>query len=386
MSAGLPATADIVIIGAGIMGCSIAYHLAERGAGSIVVLERDLIGRGSTADAAGGIRLQFSTETNIRLSLLSLEYWEHFEERFGQLINFRQQGYLFLLTDEANVEVFQRNLALQQSLGVPARWVTPTEIAELNPAVLLDGLLGGTFCPRDGWADTSASTQGFAQAARRLGVEILEETAVTGIEVQGERVTGVRCGAERIATSLVICCAGPQTGEVGRLAGLELPILPYRRMSFITDFFDGVPSYVPLTIEFERSLYFHPESGGFLFGMSDPNEPPSFNKTVDDEWMFSTVEALIKRAPAFAEASVKNGWAGFYEITPDDNPLLGYVPDVEGFIVAAGFSGHGFMQGPAIGRAISELVLDGAPRILDLSAFRPSRFAEGELAQEHNVI
>ena len=368
------------------MGCSIAYHLAERGATNVVVLERDLIGRGSTADAAGGIRLQFSTETNIRLSLLSLEYWEHFEERFGQHINFRQQGYLFLLTDERNIEVFQRNLTLQHVLGVPARWVTPEEIQEINPAVVLEDVLGGTFCPRDGWADTSTATQGFAQTARALGVQIFEETPVTGIDVEGGRVSGVRCGDERIATPLVICCAGPQTGEVGRLADLELPILPYRRMSFITDFFDGIPSHVPLTIDFERSLYFHPESGGFLFGMSDPDEPSSFNKLVDEEWMFATVEALIERAPAFAEATVKNGWAGFYEITPDDNPLLGYVPDVEGFIVAAGFSGHGFMQGPAIGRAISELVLDGAPQILDLSAFRPSRFAEGDLAQEHNVI
>jgi sarcosine oxidase subunit beta len=382
----LPAAAEVVIIGAGIMGCSIAWHLAERGLTDVVVLERDAIGRGATADAAGGIRLQFSTETNIRLSQLSLDYWESFEERFDAAINFRQQGYLFLLTDDSEVETFRKNLALQQSLGVPARWVTPAEIAELNPAVVLDDVIGGTFCPKDGWADTSTSTMGFAQAARQLGVRIFEETPVTGIDVEDGRVTGVRSGDQRIATPLVISCAGPQTNAVGSLAGLDIPILPYRRMSFITEPFDAIPPTVPMTIEFARSLYFHPESSGFLFGMSNKDEPSSDNKAVDEDWMAATVEALIERAPVFENASVLRGWAGFYEVTPDDNPLLGHVPDLDGFIVAAGFSGHGFMQGPAIGLAIAELVIDGETRTIDLSAFRPSRFQEGALLQEHNVI
>jgi sarcosine oxidase subunit beta len=382
----LPAAAEVVIIGAGIMGCSIAWHLAERGLTDVVVLERDQIGRGATADAAGGIRLQFSTETNIRLSQISLDYWTNFEAQFGAGINFRQQGYLFLLTDEGEADVFRANLDLQRSLGVPARWVTPHEIAELNPAVITGDLVGGTFCPLDGWADTSTSTMGFAQAARRLGARIFEETPATGIDVRDGRIAGVIAGGRRIASPLVICCAGPQTNAVGRLAGLDLPIQPVRRMSFITEPFDAVPATVPMTIEFARSLYFHPESRGFLFGMSDPGEPPSDNKSVDDDWMATTVEALIERAPVFEDAAVLRGWAGFYEVTPDDNPLLGRVDELDGFIVAAGFSGHGFMQGPAIGLAIGELVIDGQTRTLDLSAFRPSRFAEGALAQEHNVI
>jgi sarcosine oxidase subunit beta len=382
----LPESAEVVIVGAGIMGCSIAWHLAKRGLRDIVVLERDQIGRGATADAAGGIRLQFSTETNIRLSQISLEYWEHFPERFGVDINFRQQGYLFLLTSRDEVATFERNMLAQQALGVPVRWVTPDEIADLNPAVSLDGILGGAFCPRDGWADTSTSTMGFARAARGLGVRIIEESPVTAIDVERGRVAGVRCGASRIATPLVICCAGPQTNAVGRLAGLDLPIHPYRRMSFITAPFDAVPPSVPMTIEFGRSLYFHPESAGFLFGMSDPHEPSSDNKSVDDNWLATTVEALIERAPIFEAATVLRGWAGLYEITPDDNPLLGYVSDLEGFIVAAGFSGHGFMQGPAIGLAIAELVLDGESRAVDVSAFHPGRFREGKLLQEHNVI
>lgn len=382
----LPSSAEVVIVGAGIMGCSIAYHLAERGLRDVLVLEREQIGRGATADAAGGIRLQFSTDTNIRLSQVSLDYWEHFEERFGVDINFRQQGYLFLLTDPAEVPIFQRNLALQQSLGVPARWVTPDEIHELNLAVALHGILAGTYCPHDGWADTSTSTHGFARAARERGVRIAEETPVSGFEIDGERVVAVRCGDEQVATSLVICCAGPQTNAVGRLAGLDIPILPYRRMSFTTEPFDLVPPTVPMTIEFARSLYFHPESAGFLFGMSNNDEPTSEVKVVDEDWMMTTVEALIERAPVFEQATIGRGWAGFYEVTPDDNPLLGRVSELENFIVAAGFSGHGFMQGPAIGLAISELVVDGAYQTVDVSAFRPSRFQEGALLQEHNVI
>ncbi|MCO5178258.1 MAG: FAD-binding oxidoreductase [Thermomicrobiales bacterium] len=381
-----PATAEVVIIGAGIMGCSIAYHLAERGVRDVVVLERDQIGRGATADAAGGIRLQFSTETNIRLSQISLEYWEQFEERFGVDINLRQQGYLFLLTSQDDVPVFQHNLELQQSLGVPVRWVSTDDIRELNPSVLVDDVIGGTFCPRDGWADTSTSTMGFAQAARRAGVRIFEESPVTGIVVENDRVTGVQTGDTVISSPLVICCAGPQTNAVSRLAGLDLPIHPYRRMSFITEPFDRIAPTVPMTIEFARSLYFHPESHGFLFGMSNKDEPSSENKVVDDDWMVATVEALIERAPIFEQAEILRGWAGFYEVTPDDNPLVGAVPDLDGFLVAAGFSGHGFMQGPAIGRVVAELVVDGEASTIDVSAFRPSRFREGVLLQEHNVI
>ena len=277
-------------------------------------------------------------------------------------------------------------MQLQQELGVPAQWVDVDAIARLNPALSMHGILGGTFCPRDGWADTSTSTMGFASAARRNGVRIIEETPVTGIDVEDGVVKGVSTPAGRIASPLVICCSGPQTHAVGRLAGLDIPIQPLRRMSFITEPFDKVPASAPFTIEFERSLYFHPESRGFLFGMSNPDEPPSDNKSVDDEWMYHNIEALVERAPVFEDATVMGGWAGFYEVTPDDNPILGQVPELEGFIVAAGFSGHGFMQGPAIGRAIAELVVDGAPQVLDLTAFRPGRFQEGDLLQEHNVI
>ncbi len=379
-------TADAVVIGAGIMGCAIAHALAERGMTDVVVLEKDAIGRGATADAAGGIRQEFSTETNVRLATYSVRVWETYAERFGVDIGLRQQGYLFLLTDPAEVPVFEANLALQQSLGVPSRWVTPGEIAELNPAVRRDDVLGGTFCPEDGWCDTYGATVGFAQAARRLGVRFEEETPVSGIAIRDGKVAAVQTPGGEIATSLAIVCAGPYTRQVGAMAGAELPVDPYRRMSFITEPFAALPATLPMTIEFSSGLYFHPESRGFLFGMGNRDEPSSFDKTVDEDWMLATVEKLVERAPAFEEASVLRGWAGFYEITPDDNPLLGWVGEPAGLAVAAGFSGHGFMQGPAIGACLAELILDGAASTVDITPFRPSRFAEGAPAPEHNVI
>jgi sarcosine oxidase subunit beta len=379
-------TADAVIVGAGIMGCAIAHALAERGLTDIVVLERDQIGRGATADAAGGVRQQFSTETNIRLARESIRVWETFPERFGRDIGLRQQGYLFLLTDPAEEPVFRQNLALQNSLGVPSRWATPEEIAAINPYVVLDDVYGGTFCPEDGWCDTFGATMGFAQAARALGVRIEEETPVTEICVAGDRVTGVRTEQGEVSAPLVIIAAGPQTRDVGAMAGVDLPIDPYRRMSFITEPFAAMPQTLPMTIDFATGLYFHPESRGFLFGMANRDEPSTTNKTVDEDWMAATVEALVARAPVFEDASILRGWAGFYEVTPDDNPLLGWTGGPEGLAVAAGFSGHGFMQGPAIGRCMAELLLDGAASGIDITPFRPSRFAEGDLAQEHNVI
>lgn len=377
--------ADVVIVGAGIMGCSIANYLAARDIGRIVVLERDQICQGATADAAGGIRLQFSTQTNIELSRLSLDVWENFSEPFGIDINFRQQGYLFLITDEAEVDVFRRNVAEQQRLGVPVQWLDPSEIRELQPAIKLEDVIGGTFCPRDGWADTYSATMGMATGARRQGVRIEEGKAVTAIEVEQGVVKGVCCGDDRYAAERVILCTGPQTNAAGTLAGVDLPVHPYRRMSFITEPFDQVPSSSPMTIDFASGLYFHPESQGFLFGMSNPDEPTSDVKTIDENWMVRTVEALCERAPAFEAATVLRGWAGFYEITPDDNPILGPVEEVDGLYVAAGFSGHGFMQGPAIGMCIASLLAGEKPPV-DISSFRPSRFREGLLAREHNVV
>lgn len=379
-------TAEVVIVGAGIIGCSIAYNLALRGVRDVVVLEADRIARGSTAAAAGGIRLQFSTPTNIQLAQRSLEVWTRFNDVFGVDIGLRQQGYLFLLSDDDEVESFRHSLTLQQQMGVPSRWVTPEEIRALNPVVLLDDIRGGTFCPLDGWADPYSAAMGYAAAARSLGVEIREREPVVAIRQEGGRIAGVGTAAGEIKTERTVICAGAASAEVGILAGVALPIVPYRRMSFVTEPFPRVPSTIPMTIHFASSLYFHPDGPGFLFGMSNQDEAPGFNREVDDAWLWRCIEALVARAPTFADAGVKTGWAGLYEVTPDDNPLLGPIDEVEGLYVAAGFSGHGFMQGPAVGACISELIVADQATTADISAFRPGRFRSGQLAQERNVV
>jgi sarcosine oxidase, subunit beta len=378
--------ADLVIVGAGIMGCSIAYYLSRHYEGRILVLEKARIARGSTAAAAGGVRLQFSTETNIRLSQKSFDVWESFEDLFGVDLGLHQQGYLLLLTDDEQVPTFQENLALQQQLGVPSVWLDTDLIAELNPAIRLDDVIGATFCARDGWCDPYSATMGFAQAARRNGVEIRENAEVTGFRRSGDKITAVETRSGAIKTDLVVLCTGPHTNSVGKLACVDLPVHPYRRMSFTTKPYELVPRTIPFTVEFARGLYVHPESPGFLFGMGNPEEPSSLSTAVDESWMMITIEALCDRFPSFEQAAIQGGWAGSYEITPDHNPILGYIDDVDGMIVAAGFSGHGFMQGPAIGMCVSELVLHGTAQSVEISEFTPSRFRTGQLAKEFNVI
>ena len=241
---------------------------------------------------------------------------------------------------------------MQQRLGVPSQWVTPDEIRALNPHIELDDIYGGTFCGEDGWVDTYAATVGYAKSGAADSVSTSSRVRKSsGSMLHGDRIRGVRTAAASVETPLVILCTGPHTRLTGALAGVEIPVDPYRRMSFITEPFDSLPSTLPMTIDFSSGLYFHPESGGFLFGMGNREESSTFEKTVDEDWMGTTVEALVERCPVFEEASILNGWAGFYEVTPDDNPVLGFVGDVEGLAVAAGFSGHGFMQGPAIGAA-----------------------------------
>ena len=381
-------TAQVVVIGGGIMGCSIAYHLTQRGVRDVVLVERNEIASGSTSAAAGGIRLQFSSATNIHLSQRSLEVWEHFEELFGVDIGLKQQGYLFLLTDPADLPIFRENLALQQQLGAPVRWMEPDDIRALNPFVRMDDVLGGTFCPADGWADTSSPTAAYMRAARDAahGARILRHTAVTGIDVQGDRVRGVTTSAGYIATESVVIAAGAYSREVGALAGVEIPIDPVRRMSFVTGPFPAAPGSLPMTIDFSQSLYFHPEGEGFLFGKSDSSEAPSHSRDVDQNWMLHTVEALAERAPVFETATVMRGWAGSYEVTPDHNAIVGSIDAVEGLHIAAGFSGHGFMHGPAIGMCMAELLTTGSISTIDLSDFSPNRFREERQVREHNVI
>lgn len=377
--------ADVVVVGGGIIGASIAYHLATRGVRDVVVLERDQLGSGSTGRNAGGIRLQFSTEINVRLSLRSLPRIENFAAEMGSDPQLRQVGYLFLITEERDVAPFEDSLAMWKRLGVPAQRLDAAGVRELFPELFLDDLRFATFCARDGYCDPNSLLNGYVARAKEKGVRFREHEPAIGITREGDRVTAVRTAKGEIACPTVVNAAGAWGAEVGRLAGVELPIRPLRRQIFVTDPVPGLDREFPLTVEFASSLYFHRESGGVLMGMADPTDGPGFDASVNWDFLPTLVERALFRLPILERAKVKTGWAGFYEDTPDKHPILGAIPDVDGFLCAAGFSGHGIMHAPAAGEAIAELIVDGRTSF-DVTPLAYDRFRRGDLIKEHNVI
>ena len=366
-------TASVVIIGGGIMGASTAYHLARRGCTGVVILEKDLLAQASTGLSAGGIRQQFSHPANIRLSKEAVRVFERFEEDFGVDMEFRQVGYLFLAQSQDVWQEFQTNVETQRQHGVPVEALTVDEIRYRWPYLNGDDLQGGTFCPEDGYADPYMAAMGFANAARRLGVRIEEQTRVTAIHIEGNKVRGLETTRGAISTPVVVNVAGPWGGEVAHMAGLDLPVKPYRRQVFMTQAFDAIPKPVPMILDIEPAFYFRGEGPGVLMGMSDPDEPSSFSTNVDYRFLEQVIDAAVHRAPILEEAEILRGWGGLYAITPDDNPIIGALPAAEGLFCAIGFSGHGFQQAPTVGRILSELILDGQTGF-DLSPFAHDRF------------
>ncbi|MGH2377333.1 MAG: NAD(P)/FAD-dependent oxidoreductase [Candidatus Limnocylindria bacterium] len=376
---------DVVIVGGGVVGASIAYHLTQRGLRNVLVLERDTFGSGSTSRNAGGIRQQFSTEINVRLSQRSVPRLERFQDEFGIDIQFQQVGYLFLITDQRDVAPFERSLALWGRLGVPATRLDRDGVRAVFPEIVTDDLLFATFCPKDGHADPVSILNGFISRARAAGATFRENARVTGIEAEAGRVRGVRLDGGRIPCATVVNAAGAWAAELGRMAGLDVPIRPLRRQIFVTAPLAELAHPIPLTVEFASSLYMHRESGGVLLGMADPADAPGYVDSVNWDFMPTVVERGLARLPVLEKASIRAAWAGLYEDTPDKHPILGAVGGLDGFVMAAGFSGHGVMHSPATGELIAELIADGRTS-LDIGPLGLSRFERGELVPEHNVI
>ena len=383
----LPRTAKVVIIGGGVMGTSTAYHLALKGCQDVLLLEREsFLGMEATGKCAGGIRYQFGTEINVRLSQLSLPMLDRFEEELDQPIDLRYCGYLFLLTDETDAAVFRQNVEMQHRLGVETEWLEPDGIAELAPLLNLEGVLAGTFHPRDGLADPNGVVQGYASGARRLGAKLKTDVEVTDILVEGGQVRGVVTDQGEVAAPIVVNAAGPWAGEVGKMAGVDIPIVPVRRQIVVTSPMPEIPDDFPFIIDFAQSLYFHREGPGILTGMSNPNEIVSFDQSLDDEWELVHMEAAIERLPVLEKAGLASHWAGLYENSPDAHPILGRIPEVGGFYCIGGFSGHGFQHGPACGLLLAEEILDGKAHTLDISQLDLARFREGREIVEYNVV
>lgn len=383
----LPDSADVVIIGGGVMGASTAYHLAQKGNPGVLLLERNqFFGEESTGRCAGGIRYQFSNEMDIRLSLLSIPMLERFPDELEQEIDLRHCGYLFLLSREEDVDAFQRNVTLQRSLGVETEWLSAEEVRKKAAPVHTTGILAGTFCARDGLADPSGVVQGYVKGAKRLGATLLTDTEATGIEVTAGKVCAVRTKRGRVKTGVVVNAAGPWAAVVGSMAGIEVPVRPLRRQVAVTTAVPGLPHDFPMVIDFANSLYFHREGTGVLTGMSNQNEREGFGQSVDSAWEMVHLEAAVARMPVLENAGILNRWAGLYAVTPDALAILGKVPQLEGFFCINGFSGHGFMHGPICGLLLAEEILEGFAHTLDIAPLRIDRFLRERKATEYAVV
>ncbi|MFB9906916.1 NAD(P)/FAD-dependent oxidoreductase [Allokutzneria oryzae] len=377
--------AEVVIVGGGVMGTSIAFHLAEAGVADVLLLERAELGSGSTCKAAGGVRAQFSDEINIALGARSLEAFARFAERPGQEIDLRRSGYLFLLSRQEDVAAFERNVALQNSLGVPSRMIDIAEARRLSPLIDTDGLLAAAFSPQDGHCSPESVVLGYATAARGLGARLRTHITVTGIETSGGEVRAVLTDQGRVETGTVICAAGAWSRRIGEMAGVELPVTPVRRQVVVTEPIPDLPPELAFTIDFASTFYFHREGRGLLTGMSDPEQEPGFHLHRDDAWLPRLTEAMRRRAPRLLDVGVASGWAGLYEVTPDHNALIGQDPELGRFLYATGFSGHGFLQGPAVGEVVRDLYLQRPP-VIDVSSLDARRFGSDAHRPELNCV
>lgn len=376
----VPETAEVVIVGAGAVGCSIAYHLAKRGQRGVVVVERDTIGAGSTSKAAGGIRAQFASEVEIRFSLEGIDFFTRFKDEMGAECGYVQDGYLFVVTDEAILAKYRRNVAFQNSLGVPSRIISAVEARELAPQLEIGDVLAGVWCPIDGHATPNDVCMAYAARARALGTRIVEETAVTGVSRVGDRVTGVETAAGTIATPLVVNAAGPHAAPVARLLGVDVPVYPKRRHIFVTDAFEEMHHPTPLVIDTGSGFYCRSEGRTVLMSPGDADDVADYSDVpVDWTALEGTVEKGIRRFPILEHARVRSAWAGLRPLTPDQHALVDWLPGVKGAFCAIGFGGHGFQHSPATGRYVAEWLLDGRPS-LDLSALSFARFADAPAA------
>jgi sarcosine oxidase subunit beta len=372
------------VVGGGVIGASIAFHLAEAGVPDVLLVERDALASGSTSRAAGGVRAQFSDPVNIRIARRSLDAFAAFEERPGWDIGLHQVGYLFALTDAGAVAAFEAGVELQNSLDVPSRMVTPAEIAELCPLLVVDDVLAGAFCPLDGHATPEAVVQGYASGARRHGAQLVTGCELVGIEAPGGEIVAVETSLGRVETPVVVCAAGAWSRAVGGFAGVDLDVTPLRRQVLFTEPMPDLPPNLPMAIDFATGFYFHREGQGLLMGVSYPEEP-GFQLDYTEAWLPALVAAAERRAPSILQAGVQGGWAGLYEVTPDHNAIVGEAGAVSRFLYATGFSGHGFLQAPAIGEVIRDLYLGREP-VVDVAPLSADRFGAGAARPERNII
>ena len=402
-------TADVVIIGSGIVGSSVAYHLAEQGCTNVLVIEREPHqGKGSTGKSMGGVRAQFSTPVNIQMSRYSIDFFSTFDEVMGHPADYRAHGYLFCATNERHLNYLKANRERQTALGVKnVELVSREDIAAFVPQLRADDIIGGTFCETDGFVDPHSVMMGFMLKARERGVRLWLDTAVTGIEVKPSpagtagappapaleggdtrRISGVMTTRGFVSTPVVVNAAGPWAAQVAKMAGAELPVEPLRRQLVPTEPFDGLPKRFPMVIDMSTGFHFRREGKGILLAWNDPDETPGFKTDFDPTFVEKILTRAADRVPSLAEAEVnpRRAWAGLYEMTPDHHAIIGPAPGVQGLYFVNGFSGHGVMHSPASGRIAADLILRGHSKLIDASMLSVDRFAAGRLLEETAVL
>ena len=382
--------AGAVVVGGGAMGASIAYHLAAAGQADVVLLEREAgLGLGSTGRCAGGFRHQFSSEINVRLSLESVRMIRSFTATHGLPLDLHVDGYLFLVRDPKGWEAYQAAAAMQRRLGARVDLLDAGAAAELVPGLAVDDVVGATFGPDDGIADPSGLTNGYAAAARRAGARIETGTIVTGISTSGDggRVVGVETDRGAIEAPLVVLAAGVWGPALARTCGIDLPVEPLPRQLVVTGPFDGRPERRTLVIDSATMFFFHREGDGVLMGMPKAGEAPTFDTSPDDEFVAGELLPQAMRVlPAFERAGLATTWVGLYEMSPDHHAILGPVAGLDGLLLAAGFSGHGFQHAPIVGKLLAEAATAGRATTVDIRPLRLERFAEGEPIVESLVV
>src|SRR3989442_1603611 len=408
-------TADVVIIGSGIVGSSVAYHLAQAGCTNVLVLEREAHqGKGSTGKSMGGVRAQFSTPVNIQMSKYSIDFFSRFDDVVGHPADYRAHGYLFCATNENHLAYLKANRERQKALGVTnVEWVTPEDIVKMVPQLRVDDVLGGTFCPTDGFVDPHSVMMGFMLNARARGVRLWLDTRVTGIEIEAgsagilpadsrpnadrmsalpalevRRIAGVQTTRGFVSTRVVVNAAGAWAAEVARMAGAELPVEPLRRQLVPTEPFDQLPKRFPMVIDMSTGFHFRREGKGILLAWNDPEETPGFKTEFDPTFIEKILTRAASRVPVLSEAEVnpRRAWAGLYEMTPDHHAIIGPAPNVEGLYFVNGFSGHGVMHSPASGRVAADLILKGHSDLIDATQLGVQRFESGQSFRETAVL
>ena len=384
-------TADVVIIGGGIVGASIAWHLSEAGCRNVLLVERESSqGKGSTGKSMGGVRAQFATAVNIQMSLYSIPFYAGFEKRLGLPSDYRPQGYLFVATKPSHLAYLRTNQQLQHSLGLTqVRMLTRDDIVAMVPQLRSDDVLGGSFSPTDGFVDPYSVMIGFTTRACEQGATLWRSTEVTRITHDNDGISGVETTRGPVSTPVVVNAAGPWARQAAALAGVDLPVEPLRRMLVPTEPFDGVSHAIPMVVDMTNGFHFRPESRGFLLAWNDPEETPGYKHDFEPSFMEKVLVLAADRVPCFENLAVnpKRAWAGLYEMSPDHHAIIGLAPELPGLFCANGFSGHGVMHAPATGKIVSDLILKGKTSIVDnVELLSPERFAKGALLHETAVL